>query len=102
MPNIFIFFVFLILYSNKTEYATENHVDELKVQIMARDKTIDKLERELKKKTEQYHGVLHDISHSGEMVDSVRCEIFLLQTFNLEYLLISYDVKIVGVTTSHI
>eukprot|EP00111_Clytia_hemisphaerica_P005741 TCONS_00016645-protein len=64
---------------NNTELATENHVDELKVQILARDETINKLERELKKKTEQYHGVLHEISHSGEMVDSVRFDVNYLE-----------------------
>ena len=58
-------------------------MDELKAQIMARDETINKLERELKRKTEQYHGVLHDISHSGEMVDSVRCKFYFLKVFKL-------------------
>ena len=73
--------LFLTYYSNNTELATENHVDELKAQIMARDETINKLERELKRKTEQYHGVLHDISHSGEMVDSVRCKFIFWISF---------------------
>ena len=47
-------------------------MDELKVQIFARDQTISKLERELKKKTEQYHSALHEMSHTGEIVHSVR------------------------------
>ena len=42
------------------------------MQLKARDQTITRLERELKKKTEQYHNALNEMSHTGEMVDSVR------------------------------
>ena len=66
-----------VLCRNTTELATENHVDEMKVQLQARDQTIIKLERELKKKTEQYHNALNDMSHTGEMVNSVRSMFFL-------------------------
>jgi len=62
-------------FRNNTELATENHVDELKVQIFARDETILKLEQELKKKTEQYHSALHEMSHTGEIVHSVRSKL---------------------------
>ena len=47
-------------------------MDELKAQLLARDKTISLLQKDLKEKTEQYHGIIDEVSHTGEMVDSVK------------------------------
>ncbi|XP_057291270.1 227 kDa spindle- and centromere-associated protein-like [Hydractinia symbiolongicarpus] len=62
-----------------TELLTDKHVDELKMQLIARDRTISMLEKELKEKTEQYHAIIDEVSHTGEVVDSVKSDMYQLE-----------------------
>lgn len=69
---LFYFNCIFFIFRNNTELATENYVDELKFQLMARDQTITMLQKELQDKSDQYHSIFDEISHTGKMVDSVR------------------------------
>lgn len=55
-----------------TEKITQYHLDELKEQLNARDKTIAMLELELNKKTKEYHSVIDQARHCDEIIDSVK------------------------------
>ena len=62
-----------------TEVITEYHVEELREQLKARDKTITRLQLELNQKTREYHSLLDQASHCDELIDSVKSDVMELE-----------------------